>query len=515
MINFLKRHGLLHALLAAVCLIGVFPPWDQGWLAGAALVPLLVFCRDRRPGSSFTMGLVFGLISHVGIYIWIFRIPGFKLYHALPLILYFSLYPACWCAGLSLWRRQNHSVILVLAPALWVALNYIKDHAGFLAFPWAELAVSQHACLPLLQIASLGGAASVTFILVLTNTALAESLLARCLKPLLPVLLILAVIFAWGNRQLQATPKPTSRLRVAVVQPALRLSERKSDSGRATGRARLENLSIKAAKAGAQLVVWPETALRGLSSDPQLQLWLRQLLQQTGIQLFLGTSDFFKFGYQALPETGQGKIIYRAHNSACFFRDEKADCEPYHKMILVPFGEYLPDSTVFHWPEWLVPEFTESCAGDRFVSFTLADGQRLVPVICWENLFGDFVRRFVKTEKAGYIVNISNDNWFAPVAAEQHNLASVLRAVENRRPVILASNTGPSEIIDAYGRVKAETKKNFTPALIIDTIQPGSGQTWYARYGNFFAWGCLLLGGAGMLNSFIEWLAYANQKAER
>ncbi len=506
MIAFFRQRGLLHAALAAIFLIGAFPPWDQGWLAGASLIPLLIFCRDQRPGKGFLAGLVFGLLSNLGIYIWAFHIPGFRLYHALPLFLYFSLYPAVWCAVLGLWRHQGSGFLLLLAPSLWVTLEYLKNHGGFLAFPWAGLAESQHACLPLLQIASIGGAASVTFLLVLINTGLAESLRQRRLKPLLPVLPILVLVLAWGNWRLYSIPKQAdSRLRVAIVQPAIRLSERKSASGRAAGRARMEKLTVQAAKAGARLVVWPETALRGLNNDPRLHIWLKKLLERTRVQLLLGASDFFKFRSQAKPGgAGEGKLVVRAHNSAWFFRDEKTTCEPYHKIILVPFGEYLPGSPSFHWPEWLVPSFTETSVGRRFVSFTLAGGQRLVPIICWENLFGNFVRRFVSAEKADLVVNIINDNWFDPVAAEQHNLASVLRAVENHKPIILASNTGPSEIIDAYGRIEAKTKKIFAPDLVIGEIRTAGGQTWYSHYGDVLTWLSILIAGTGLFIRFVS-----------
>ncbi|NPA25374.1 MAG: hypothetical protein GXO34_06075, partial [Deltaproteobacteria bacterium] len=164
------------------------------------------------------------MLSSIGIYAWAFRIPGFRLHHELLLGIYLGIYPACWCAVLGLWRRQSSGVFLLLAPSSWVALEFVKNHAGFLAFPWAGLAESQHACLPLLQLASIGGAASVSFILVLFNTALAESLRDhRRLRPLLTVLPLVLLILAWGSWRLRTTSKSSPRLRVAVIQPAISL----------------------------------------------------------------------------------------------------------------------------------------------------------------------------------------------------------------------------------------------------------------------------------------------------
>ena len=115
---------------------------------------------------------------------------------------------------------------------------------------------------------------------------------------------------------------------------------------------------------------------------------------------------------------------------------------------------------MFDWPTWLVaPGLASLQAGSGALPrWALADGTRIAALICWENLFVEQTRDAVG-QGAQVIVQLTNDAWFGHSAASrQHNLASVLRAVESRVPVVITSNAGPSQIIDADGRVRARAE---------------------------------------------------------
>ena len=108
-------------------------------------------------------------------------------------------------------------------------------------------------------------------------------------------------------------------------------------------------------------------------------------------------------------------------------------------------------------------------------------------LICWENLFGDFVRGAVK-DGAQLVVQLTNDSAFGPTAASrQHSLASILRAVENRVPVVIASNTGPSADIDPWGRVLAELPRLFVEGVAVADVPLGGRPALYTRWGDSFA----------------------------
>jgi apolipoprotein N-acyltransferase len=215
----------------------------------------------------------------------------------------------------------------------------------------------------------------------------------------------------------------------------------------------------------------------------------------TGISLLTGASDRFKFQREKPPDPNTKKSSFRSYNSAYFVSSTGEILLPYHKQVLVPFGEYLPLSHIITWPRWLVPEFMESIPGELIAIFTLPDESRISPIICWENLFPELVRKAV-LKGSEVIVHMSNDNWFGNTAAScQHNMASVIRAVENRTPVIISSNTGPSQIIDGNGRIIACAHELFSQAIIIGTVNKGEAiqTTFYTRFGDLFAWGCILV----------------------
>jgi apolipoprotein N-acyltransferase len=141
--------------------------------------------------------------------------------------------------------------------------------------------------------------------------------------------------------------------------------------------------------------------------------------------------------------------------------------------------------------------------------FTLPDGTRLAPIICWENLFAPFVRRRVG-EGVDVIVHLVNLYWFGKSEAPlQHHLASVLRAVENRVPIVIASNAGPSAVIDGWGRVLAEERQLFSAGLITAAVPKGSGPTFYTRFGDVFA------GLAALLTILALWQAVRPGRAAR
>jgi apolipoprotein N-acyltransferase len=169
-------------------------------------------------------------------------------------------------------------------------------------------------------------------------------------------------------------------------------------------------------------------------------------------------------------------------NAAFVMAPQAKVAEPYEKVRLLPFGEYRP----IDLPEWLAPRVFDTKPGTRRVTMRAGD-VTVEPVICWEKLFADDVRA-TASDAPSLIAHLVNDGWFGPTAQPKlHNLVSVLRAVESDRPVVVASNMGPSEIIDANGRVvaRAPSSSFFAPAHVTATVHLPSGQTPYRRYGDW------------------------------
>lgn len=472
---------VLLAVLSAALLICSLPNPDIGWLSWVALVPLIIACHGLGPLHAAGLGLVSGIVASFGIYGWLFEAPIFDMRHAIILAVYVGAYPAAWCAATA-WLTRRQVPFLLTAPALWVAVDYLRAHAGFLALPWGTLAQAQHLNLPILQIASLAGEQGVTFLVALGNAALAMVILRRERQVAVVAGIVLALAHGWGIFVLYSTPQGAT-MAVTAIQPNIQIAERKTAEGRNASMESLEQLTRAAAADRPALIVWPESAIPGdLRSDPLLVARLQRLTDEIGIPLIVGAAQVEKFA------TGKTEVTIgsRLFNTAYLLRPDEPLALPYRKRVLVPFAEYLPHSDLIPWPEWLAPRVSEMTPGERPQLFNVTADLSVGALICWENLFAPLARESVQNG-AHLLVQLTNDVWFGRSAApRQHNLMSVMRAVENRVPIVIASNTGPSQIIDGYGRVVDAVPGLFTEGLATGSIHTGAAGTLYSAGGDVF-----------------------------
>jgi apolipoprotein N-acyltransferase len=246
------------------------------------------------------------------------------------------------------------------------------------------------------------------------------------------------------------------------------------------------------------LIVWPETAVRSAGLESSFE-WLQGLSDGADTTLLVGVSQFEKFPSADAPD-GTG-FRARQMNLAVAFRPHAAEPDVYRKALLVPFAEYLP-APGFPWPSWLVGKTFDVVPGEGPGLFHLADGTPLAPLICWENLFSGFARRSA-AGGARLLVQLTNDNWFGRTAAPlQHDAASVLRAVENGLPVVVSSNTGPSLVADAKGRIVARAPRLFEAAVVAAAVVPGRAETPFARGGWGFGTAAPVLAALAVLDGW-------------
>ena len=491
------------ALLSALLLICSLPEPDIGWLGWVALVPLLLAIDRLPPLQAAGLGLVSGIAASFGIYGWLFEVPSFDMRHAVLLSLYVGAYPAAWAAATA-WLTGRHVPLVIAAPTLWLVLDYLRAHAGFLALPWGTLAQTQHLNLPILQIASVIGEHGVTFLVAIGNAAIATVILSRERRATMITGLMLVLAHGWGAAVLFFAPHGSS-ISVTAIQPNIQIADRQTEERRTANLANLERLTRAAAEGRPSLIVWPESAIPGdLGSDPELVARLQRLTDKIGIPLIVGAAQVEKFA------TGETEVTIgrRLFNTAYLLKPGEALAEPYRKRMLVPFAEYLPHPDLIPWPEWLAPRVSEMTSGERAQLFHTRAGLSIGTLICWENLFAPLARESVNSG-AQLLVQLTNDVWFGQSAApHQHNLMSVMRAVENRIPIVIASNTGPSQIIDGFGRVVAHSDHLFEADVIVQNVPLGEHHTFYTDSGDWFVW-CLV--GATMF----AWLRRLSPAASR
>jgi apolipoprotein N-acyltransferase len=163
----------------------------------------------------------------------------------------------------------------------------------------------------------------------------------------------------------------------------------------------------------------------------------------------------------------------------------------YAKQHLVPFGEYVPLRRYLPFLEPLVVSIGDFTAGTSQAPLSLG-AMQLGVLICYESIFPDIARQTV-AQGANLLVNLTNDAWYGRSSAPYQSMAmAVFRAVETKRTLIRAANTGISGAVDPLGRIIGETAI-FTEAALIVKAPMLTEATVFSRQGHHFGAACALL----------------------
>lgn len=471
-----------------------FPMYDQAWLGWVGLIPLLLAAGSLRPWQAFLSGWLGGIVFFLLVFPWIHEVRAIERLATGIGYVYLGAYWGLFSLCLSVAQRRGGLSVYAAAP-LWVGMEVLRSHAGFLGFPWALLSHSQVACLPVLQGVSLYGAHGLTLLMVLVNALGAEVV---CLVPArrrptgrtqgafhrgmaLGVLLTLGLCLGFGAWTLRETSEGPS-LSVAVIQGNIPQGMKWKREYRDSIMDRYESLSREAAKRGPHLVVWPETATPGfVLKDAALLNRMVALIRDLGIPFLVGSAEYPKFGGDPLVRTQNG-------NTALYFSGQGKVLGQYLKLRLLPLGEYVPHRDLIPWPSFIVPpDKKDWLVPGKEPAIFEAKGVPFGVLICWENIFPDLSRDLVG-RGAQFLVNISNEAWFGKSAAPWQILGICrVRAVENRIPMVRATNTGISCFIDPWGRVyggvECGGESLFVEGVGVAEVHGRAGGTWYTRLG--------------------------------
>lgn len=485
---------VLLAALSAGLLILAFPKPDLGWLAFVALVPLLLAVHGRTPARAFSLGSLAGWLFYMVSISWVTH--SMMVYGGVPFALsaltlvvlaaYLSLYIGLFAMGIS-WLAKAPWPLTLLGPsALWVGLEYLRTYA-LTGVPWNLLGYTQYQHSSLLPIASVAGVYGLSFVVVLINTALAQ-VVGDAPSRLRTIVLTgaVALCLIWSPKVLSPPPASAGAeqtLGIALVQGNIDQGLKWDPAMQLTTIDQYRRLSLEAAKQTPALIVWPETAAPFfLRYEPALLGRVLDIAAETGSYLLVGSPD-------AEPAAAvEGGTRYR--NSAFLISPRRQLLSRYDKIHMVPFGEYVPLRSLLFFVHKLAYGIGDFEGGRTYTVFDTPGG-RFGVTICYEAIFPDQVRRYVK-EGAEFLVNITNDAWFGRSAAPAQHLAmAALRAAENRRYLIRAANTGISAIVDPSGRI-LHASDIFVPTVLTEQIRVERTQTFYTRYGDLFAWVCVI-----------------------
>ena len=499
---WMQTPELRGGVASGVLLAAAAPPSPLGFLAWGGLLPLLWVLFDPRrqregpPLRLRTLILSFGLTRHLLQLHWLVLLGDaspLTFRWALPfmlvlLALYATIPDALVIALTGRLRDRGGLTALWWFPGLWVLGEWTRG-LGEMGFPWLSLAATQLRIPVVLPLAGLLGELGVSLFVLWCNALLLLILLARrgCFPRLgravlnrwwapVTLLLMVAGVGGYGVRTIRALESAGAAgpsLRVAGIQANVDLRDKWDPAKRDSTFVPYDRLSRRAAQEGARLVVWPETAIPfDLPRRPEYYARVRDMVRETGIYLHSG--------YVERRINDEGRI--ESYNSSFLMADDGAIVGRYRKMHLLPLGERMPFQSWLPWLGEIDFGQAEWTPGPERTVFEV-DGHRFSTLICFESIFSRFSREAVQ-RGAGMLVNITNDGWFGrTVLPEQHAWMSVLRACENRVPLVRVANNGISFVVRPTGEVVARTGL-FERAHFTVDVTPRPGGSFYTRHGD-------------------------------
>lgn len=489
-----------------------FAPADLGGLAWVALTPLLAALWFSEPWKKhddwrlFLLGYVAGLGYFLGSLHWLITVTALGW---VALAAYIALYPALWAAftGTILRPRQspyeakpiwlkswNNLRVAALSAAAWTGLEWIRGEL-FTGFGWNSLGISLHRNLALIQISDITGVGGLSFLLVMVNVMIVitvkrirTELGRHALRPhydfSLTVALV-AVVFGYGVRQLFAKPVESLPLTVAAVQGNIPVNEKRDPINEQAILDLHARLSETALAMKPDLLVWPEAATpQPVFADQKNWDVVRGIAEKHDGDFLLGT-------------------VYGDFNSVALLTERGKEAAIYHKVHLVPFGEYVPLRESFPLFAMivgdLVPDDFQFGPGPKVLDMA-AKPVKIGPLICFEDTLGDLARKFAGLG-AQMFVTVTNDGWFLQSAgSRQHFNHALFRCAETKLPMVRAANTGVTGIIDRFGRpanlLLNEAGSTFFEGVLIGevSVPKNPAKTFYTLNGDVFSLACLAAG---------------------
>jgi len=494
------------AVISAIFLVLIFPPFEMHYLAWVALVPLLLIIRNSGPLRSLILSLATGGLFYSFFIRWLFGTEGVNyLNYALSVLFKSGFYGVF---GVSAWYFQKRMSRwnFVTLPSIWVVLEYIRSHMSFLSSPWGILGYSQYTVLPIAQIASFAGVYGVSFFIVLVNTVLAEYVYAfvfrteekglRSQKAQLAYKIsvgaLAGILILFGFFQLSYTQNTHfPELKVALVQGNIYWNNKylmekyKNDNEyREKIFEKYSHLTRQVAAYKPAIILWPSSSVPGKIPYDQMRVgMLSNLARETESFLLVGSSGFDKFN----PEQRQ---TMRLSNSAFLFSPLGEMLDRYDKIRLLPFDEYLPLRGYLKWPSWIASDMIDSLPGKKKTIFDMGKAKFAV-LICWENMFPELFREMA-SKGVQFMVSMTNEGFTNNSVGHYQMMAvNVYRAVENHIAIIRTASTGVSCIIEPNGRIVDRVKDGNNRDVDVEGYLVGhitltSERSFYNRYGDWF-----------------------------
>jgi apolipoprotein N-acyltransferase len=476
------------ALLAAPFLDpGFFP---LAWIAFVPLFWTVIQAKSLRHVVFY--GWLMGFVAHlIGFHWLVYTISAFGEFPYAVSVVVFILYAALQAIQMTIFallvRAVGFGPLQIFPAVFWIPLEFLFP----LLFPW-YVANSQVLFSRFIQSADLVGPYGASFIILWINAAVYKAAFAtkgeRSAKwlPIAYAMLAFVISLIYGFQRLETVTEEIAgarKLSVAAVQGNIDI-DLKWNPVRAKSNLQ-KHIKLTNELDATPLVIWPESAI---------EEWIPEGLPQLPMEYmptFKSERTFFIFGAKSFSGK-PGAPGFKAFNTAFFTDGQGRVLSRYHKQVLLAFGEYLPFSRVLS----LLPAmpFADGFTpGPGPVVFHLPRGVRIAPLICYEDLMPHLSRKFVSETRANVLVNLTNDAWYGKtVGPWQHLRLAQSRAIETRRSLLRVTNTGVTSLVNAKGEL-VKSLPLFTEAVMQTDVEILNGETYYVRFGDWFAWGMTVI----------------------
>ncbi|WPD25016.1 MAG: apolipoprotein N-acyltransferase [Candidatus Electrothrix scaldis] len=503
--------GMFTAILLTLAMPGITGWWP---LLFIALLPLFSALGRLSTKQALYMGLFSGILYYINLSYWIVpvlqRFGGLHVATAslalLLLATYMAIYLTLFCLLLNklLARARSRgnaaTLLLLTAPILWTGLDFLRGTL-FTGLPWMDLGYALYQQPLLIQAADLGGHHLITFSVVMVN-ALLFWLLDRFLatrSSALPVsdyhfghpitvFLLLSCLGGYSVLRYQQIASDTATadtVMVSAVQGNIEQHLKWSPTQKEKTVDRYLSLSLQALgqEEKPELLVWPETALPFYPTREPLMNKIRAFQRKNEVRILTGSPFFI------VNPKDQTRVFY--FNSALLLNQSGRLTARYNKQHLVPFGEYVPLRTYLWFLKPIVELIGDFTPGNSFAPLKAEKIQAGI-LICFESIFPNIARK-ESLEGANLLVSMTNDAWYGKSSAPYHSWAmTVFRAVENRRGLVRAANTGISGFVSPVGEIAKESSLFTAQTLSLKTPLL-TGHTIFMLGGYRFGLVCCIL----------------------
>jgi apolipoprotein N-acyltransferase len=469
--------------------------FDRFYLEWICLVPVLWAIRNQRPDRALLLGWVTGIVAHLGGFYWV--IGMFREFAAmawpfaaLGLLLLAALNGfvfAIWAWATRLIIRDTGWNAAWVAPIVWTATEKFWPEI----FP-NYLGASQYRLPLLTQIADVTGILGVTFLVVYINstiyTVIEQWFEKRrfAQRQVAVFVAVLAVLLIYGALRIRAVDRQAAlakKLTIGLVQTNRGAGDKRNNP-ESLLREHQEMSRTLAAIHPLDLIVWPESVcgIERTTREGYLPFGLLDDLHTPilfGAVLRLWQGDNPQLYNTALLADGMGEIL-----------------GTYDKMVLVPFGEYIPFGDIFPRVYSWLPETGRFRPGEN--EEPLLFGMHLLSVsICYEDIYPGQIRLLMRGGRDHRIpeamFNLTNDSWYGKTTEPMEHLAlASFRSIEHRRSLVRATNTGISAFVDPVGRLVNRSGLR-TKETLVDQVPMMLGRTIYAVLGDWIGWVCGIL----------------------